>query len=141
MSELRLEICLNPLALPTSASLYGRTDSVPKEAGDVCRFKFADFGERVCRAVDRPDEQALGPDYISLASTFRLFLIDEVLVLLLNHRHGVSRLILLVDALCTRPYSCKLTEDESTCRLYIHAEASPQTMPCAHNSCAHNSRI
>lgn len=45
--------------------------------------------------------EALGPaDYISLASTYRTFFVDDIPVILLKNKNEARRLINLVDALC-----------------------------------------
>lgn len=70
--------------------VYGRRVPVPATKGDAARFPFADL----C-------ETPLGPaDYITLASTFETFYIDDIPVLLLKHKNEARRLINLIDALC-----------------------------------------
>lgn len=70
--------------------VYGRSLTVPAVKGSACRFSFED----IC-------ETALGPaDYITLASTFETFYIDNVPVLLLKNKNEARRLINLIDALC-----------------------------------------
>lgn len=63
-------------------------------------------------------EAPLGPaDYLSLASTFDTFYIDEVPVLLLKAKNEARRLINLVDALY-----------ESRCQVYIRAAVPPEEL-------------
>ncbi len=62
--------------------------------------------------------QALGTaDYITLASRFELFIIDEMPLLYLRHKNQARRLINLVDALY-----------ESRCKVIVSAEAIPENI-------------
>ncbi|OCF33532.1 AFG1-family ATPase [Kwoniella heveanensis BCC8398] len=94
-------------AAPTQVSVYGRRVVVPAAAGTTCKFTFAEL----C-------EEALGPaDYLTLASTYSTFFIDEVPVLYLKHKNEARRLINLVDALY-----------ESKCQLHIRSPSTPSTL-------------
>ncbi|WVF68274.1 hypothetical protein IAT40_003039 [Kwoniella sp. CBS 6097] len=94
-------------ACPTQVSVYGRRVVVPAAAGTTCKFTFADL----C-------EEALGPaDYLTLASTYSTFFIDQVPVLYLKHKNEARRLINLVDALY-----------ESKCQLHIRSPSTPRTL-------------
>nr|XP_019043548.1 AFG1-family ATPase [Kwoniella bestiolae CBS 10118]OCF22478.1 AFG1-family ATPase [Kwoniella bestiolae CBS 10118] len=92
---------------PTTVSVYGRRVNVPAAAGQICRFTFADL----C-------EESLGPaDYLTLASSYSTFFIDEVPVLYLKHKNEARRLINLIDALY-----------ESRCQVYIRSPATTSTL-------------
>ncbi|OCF73208.1 AFG1-family ATPase [Kwoniella mangroviensis CBS 8886] len=92
---------------PTQVSVYGRKVPVPAAAEGVCRFTFADL----C-------EESLGPaDYLTLASSYHTFFIDEVPVLYLKHKNEARRLINLVDALY-----------ESRCQIFIRSPATTSTL-------------
>ncbi|KAJ9116379.1 hypothetical protein QFC22_004820 [Naganishia vaughanmartiniae] len=92
---------------PTSVNVYGRQVQVPWASGKVARFTFA----QLC-------EEALGSaDYITLASTYETFIIDETPMLYLKDKNQARRLINLIDALY-----------ESRCKLIISAEAQPEDL-------------
>nr|XP_031857709.1 uncharacterized protein CI109_006869 [Kwoniella shandongensis]KAA5524781.1 hypothetical protein CI109_006869 [Kwoniella shandongensis] len=92
---------------PRKVSVYGRGVSVPAASGRACRFTFSEL----C-------EEALGPaDYLTLASTFSTFFIDDVPILYLRHKNEARRLINLLDALY-----------ESRCQLYIRTPSTPATL-------------
>lgn len=100
---------------PTELVVYGRRVNVPIAKGDACCFPFAEL----C-------ETPLGPaDYLSLASTFRTFYIDDVPVLLLKNKNEARRLINLIDALCEESTD-RLTTDESKCKIVFRAAARPE---------------
>jgi protein AFG1 len=66
---------------PRTLSVYSRPLVIPQAIDRVCRFTFAEL----CEAP-------LGPaDYLSLASTFDTFFIDEVPVLLLKAKNEARR--------------------------------------------------
>jgi protein AFG1 len=119
-------------ASPRTLSVYSRPLTIPKASGRTCRFTFAEL----CEAP-------LGPaDYISLASTFDTFYIDEVPVLLLKAKNEARRLINLVDALCKSiPFA--LMTDESRCQVFIRADALPEDLffPDAITSVADSDQI
>ncbi|WVR08057.1 hypothetical protein IAU60_005103 [Kwoniella sp. DSM 27419] len=88
-------------------SVYGRRVLVPAAAGRVCRFTFSEL----C-------EEALGPaDYLTLASTYSTFYIDDVPVLYLKNKNEARRLINLIDALY-----------ESKCQLHVRSTATSSTL-------------
>ncbi|WWC95825.1 hypothetical protein V866_002691 [Kwoniella sp. B9012] len=92
---------------PAQVSVYGRKVPVPAAAEGVCRFTFADL----C-------EESLGPaDYLTLASSYHTFFIDEVPVLYLKHKNEARRLINLIDALY-----------ESRCQISIRSPATTSTL-------------
>ncbi|TXT13692.1 hypothetical protein VHUM_01059 [Vanrija humicola] len=92
-------------AAPADVVVYGRRVHVPATKGTACRFAFADL----CEA-------ALGPaDYISLASTFETFFIDDVKIMLLRNKNEARRLINVIDALY-----------EARCKIVIRAAARPE---------------
>jgi protein AFG1 len=92
---------------PTSVNVYGRSVQVPWAVDKVARFTFAQLCEEVSLAVIRRLSvsdlavQALGSaDYITLASTFETFIIDDTPLLYLKDKNQARRLINLIDALC-----------------------------------------
>ncbi|GMK55042.1 hypothetical protein CspeluHIS016_0200980 [Cutaneotrichosporon spelunceum] len=90
---------------PADLVVYGRRVHVPETKGKACRFPFAEL----C-------ETPLGPaDYLTLASTYSTFYIDQVPILLLKHKNEARRLINLIDALY-----------EARCKVVIRAETSPE---------------
>ncbi|KAL1411127.1 hypothetical protein Q8F55_002077 [Vanrija albida] len=92
---------------PTDVVVYGRRVHVPAVKGAACRFAFADL----CEAP-------LGPaDYISLASTFETFFIDDVKVMLLRNKNEARRLINVIDALY-----------EARCKVVVRAAARPEPL-------------
>lgn len=112
----RIRIVLTSASLRT-LSVYSRPLHIPQAINRTCRFTFAEL----CEAP-------LGPaDYLSLASTFDTFFIDEVPILLLKAKNEARRLINLVDALCELP-SDIANIDESRCQLFIRAAALPEEL-------------
>lgn len=90
---------------PADLVVYGRRVHVPLTKGEACRFPFAEL----C-------ETPLGPaDYLTLASTFSTFYIEDVPVLLLKNKNEARRLINLIDALY-----------EARCKVVVRAEATPE---------------
>lgn len=90
---------------PADLVVYGRRVTVPERKGGACRFPFAEL----C-------ETPLGPaDYLTLASTYSTFYIDDVPILLLKNKNEARRLINLIDALY-----------EARCKIVIRAEATPE---------------
>ena len=88
----------------TSLRVYGRKLFVPRHLCGVSKWTFSDL---CCTN--------LGPaDYISLASNFHTFILEDVPILSLLHKNEARRLITLLDALY-----------EAHCRLLIRAAAGP----------------
>ena len=74
----------------TSLRVYGRNLFVPRHLSGVTKWTFS---ELCCTN--------LGPaDYISLASTFHTFILEDVPILSLLHKNEARRLITLLDAHC-----------------------------------------
>ncbi|KXX75355.1 Lactation elevated protein 1 [Madurella mycetomatis] len=91
---------------PRSLVVYGRRVEVPRQNDGVSYWNFADL------------VSSLGPaDYISLASNFHTFVIDQVPVLNITMKNEARRFITLIDALY-----------ESRCKLVIRAEAGPDDL-------------
>ncbi|KAJ4405035.1 hypothetical protein N0V85_004760 [Neurospora sp. IMI 360204] len=91
---------------PTSLIVYGRKVHVPRHHNGVTYW---DFSELV---------SSHGPaDYLTMASTFHTFIIDQVSVLSLAMKNEARRFITLLDALY-----------ESKCKLLIRAEAGPDDL-------------
>ncbi|GAB1316268.1 AFG1-like ATPase-domain-containing protein [Madurella fahalii] len=86
--------------------VYGRRVEVPRQNDGVSYWNFTDI------------VGSLGPaDYITLASNFHTFIIDQVPVLNITMKNEARRFITLLDALY-----------ESRCKLVIRAEAGPDDL-------------
>lgn len=91
----------------TSLRVYARNLFVPRHLSGVSKWTFS---ELCCTN--------LGPaDYISLASTFHTFILEDVPVLSILHNNEARRLITLLDALY-----------EAHCKLLIRAAAGPDDL-------------
>lgn len=91
----------------TSFRVYGRDLNVSCHFSGVTKWKFS---ELCCTN--------LGPaDYITLASNFHTFILEDVPVLSLLHKNEARRLITLLDALY-----------EARCRLLVRAAAGPDQL-------------
>ncbi|KAL8929332.1 MAG: hypothetical protein Q9172_000504 [Xanthocarpia lactea] len=101
--------------------VYGRNLHVPRHISGVTYWKF----QELCTT-------SLGPaDYITLASTFHTFILDDVPVLTWLHKNEARRFITLLDALY-----------EARCKLLIRGAAGPDEIffPERQRS-AHDERI
>ena len=91
----------------TSFRVYGRDLKVSRHFSGITRWKFS---ELCC--------MNLGPaDYVTLASNFHTFILEDVPILSLLHKNEARRLITLLDALY-----------ETRCRLLIRAAAGPDEL-------------
>jgi predicted ATPase len=91
---------------PSSVIVYGRRVDIPRQHDGVSYWTFAEL-------VD-----SLGPaDYITLASRFHTFIIDQVPVLSIAMKNEARRFITLLDALY-----------EARCKLAIRAEVGPDDL-------------
>ncbi|RKU49668.1 hypothetical protein DL546_009774 [Coniochaeta pulveracea] len=91
---------------PATLLVYGRTINIPRQHNGVCIWDFAEL------------VKAFGPaDYITLASTYHTFVIDNVPVLPMSMKNEARRFITFLDALY-----------ESRCKLIIRAEAGPDDL-------------
>ncbi|KAK0616248.1 AFG1-like ATPase-domain-containing protein [Immersiella caudata] len=91
---------------PSTLIVYGRKVAVPRQRDRVAHWDFAELVE------------SLGPaDYISLASSYHTFIIDNVPVLSMAMKNEARRFITLLDALY-----------EARCKLVIRAEAGPDDL-------------
>lgn len=91
----------------TAVQVYGRSVWIPRYYNGVSSWTFSQLcGER------------FGPaDYITMASTFHTFIIDEVPTLTLSLKNEARRFITLLDALY-----------EARCKLIIRADAGPDDL-------------
>ncbi|MEO3387167.1 cell division protein ZapE [Mesorhizobium sp. CAU 1741] len=94
-------------AHPTTVSVKGREVAVPRAAGTVARFSFADLCEKPLGARD----------FLAISSRFDTLFIDHIPVMGPEKRNEAKRFILLVDTL----YDARL-------RLVVSAEAAPETL-------------
>ncbi|KAK7932339.1 hypothetical protein PG985_003051 [Apiospora marii] len=91
---------------PSTLTVYGRTVHVPQQHDGVTYWKFHDL------------VSTYGPaDYITMASTFHTFVIDEIPVLTILKKNEARRLITLLDALY-----------EARCKLHVRAAAGPDDL-------------
>ena len=87
--------------------IYGRNVTVPRQLSGIVHWT---FDELCC--------SRLGPaDYITLASTYHTFILENVPVLTFLHKNEARRLITLLDALY-----------EARCKLMIRAAADPDDL-------------
>ncbi|KAF5097527.1 hypothetical protein D0Z00_002359 [Geotrichum galactomycetum] len=90
-----------------TVTVYGRKVHVPWQYNGVAYFDFKDIcGEPLASA-----------DYISLASRYHTFIIDNVPALKITQKNEARRLITLLDAL----YECK-------CNLVFRSNAAPEDL-------------
>jgi predicted ATPase len=86
--------------------VYGRRLVVPRQRDGTSSWKFAEL------------VSSLGPaDFVTLASNYHTFIIDEVPVLTISMKNEARRFITLLDALY-----------ESRCKLVIRAEVGPDDL-------------
>ncbi|KAK4195912.1 putative ATPase [Triangularia verruculosa] len=91
---------------PASHIVYGRKVTVPKQRDGVACWSFDDL------------VRSLGPaDYISLASNYHTFIVDNVPILDFSMKNEARRFITFLDALY-----------ESKCKLIVRAEAGPDDL-------------
>ncbi|KAI1196881.1 AFG1-like ATPase-domain-containing protein [Nemania serpens] len=87
-------------------TVYGRTVSIPKQCDGIVLWDFQDL------------VYSFGPaDYITMASTYHTFIIDNIPVLELLKKNEARRLITLVDALY-----------EARCKLIVRAAVGPDDL-------------
>lgn len=108
-----IKACL-PLDIPenspwksTTLQVFGRKVPVSRYLDGVTFWSFSDL----CGGLFGP------ADYITMASTFHTFVVDDVPVLTLMQKNEARRLITLLDALY-----------EARCKLLIRAEAGPDDL-------------
>ncbi len=86
--------------------VYGRRLVVPRQRAGVSSWTFSEL------------VSSLGPaDYVTLASNYHTFIIDEVPILTFSAKNEARRFITLLDALY-----------ESRCKLAIRADAAPDDL-------------
>ncbi|KAK3305337.1 AFG1-like ATPase-domain-containing protein [Chaetomium strumarium] len=91
---------------PATLIVYGRKLVVPRQRDGISSWKLAEL------------VSSLGPaDFVTLASNYHTFIIDEVPVLTISMKNEARRFITLLDALY-----------ESRCKLVIRAEAGPDDL-------------
>ncbi|KAL8847672.1 MAG: hypothetical protein Q9221_007314 [Calogaya cf. arnoldii] len=91
----------------TNLRVYGRKLHIPRHISGVSYWTF----DELCTA-------SLGPaDFITLASTFHTFILEDVPVLTWLHKNEARRFITLLDALY-----------EARCKLLIRAAAGPDDL-------------
>lgn len=113
---------------PETLTVYARNLIVPRQSNGITYWKFTEL----C-------EGPLGPaDYITLASKYHTFILDEIPLMTLALKNEARRLITLLDALY-----------ESRCKLIVRAEVGPDSiffpelstpLQSSNNSAKNNSR-
>jgi len=88
-------------------TVYGRELNIPWHYEGIVKFEFDD----ICKGLYGPG------DYISLASNYHTFIIDNVPILKLSMKNEARRFITLLDALY-----------ESKCKLFLRTETSPDSL-------------
>ncbi|POS83263.1 hypothetical protein EPUL_006386 [Erysiphe pulchra] len=92
---------------PETLTVYARNVIVPRQSNGITYWKFAEL----C-------EGPLGPaDYITLASKYHTFILDEIPIMTLVQKNEARRLITLLDALY-----------EARCKLIVRAEVGPDSL-------------
>ncbi|RCK63643.1 Lactation elevated protein 1 B [Candida viswanathii] len=88
---------------PTSVSVYGRTTKIPQSFNDgsVCYLDFED----ICQGL------YYSSDYITIASTFKTIILDNVPVMTTKKKNEARRFITLLDAIY-----------ESRCQFFMRSE-------------------
>ncbi|KAI1421124.1 AFG1-like ATPase-domain-containing protein [Xylaria sp. FL1777] len=90
----------------TTVIVYGRTVTIPRQCNGVVIWDFQDL------------VSSFGPaDYITMASTYHTFIIDNIPVLVLLKKNEARRLITLLDALY-----------EARCKLVVRAAIGPDDL-------------
>ncbi|KAI0505979.1 AFG1-like ATPase [Xylaria bambusicola] len=90
----------------TTITVYGRTVTIPRECNGVVHWDFEDL------------VSSFGPaDYITMASTYHTFIIDNIPALVLLKKNEARRLITLLDALY-----------EARCKLIVRAAVGPDEL-------------
>ncbi|KAH0426326.1 AFG1-like ATPase [Colletotrichum camelliae] len=91
---------------PATLTVYGRTIPIPRQHGGVVYWDFDDL------------VATLGPaDYVTMASTYHTFIIDNVPTLTALQKNEARRFITLLDALY-----------EARCKLFVRAQAGPDDL-------------
>ncbi|RKF57971.1 putative ATPase N2B [Erysiphe neolycopersici] len=92
---------------PETLTVYARDVIVARQSKGITYWKFAEL----C-------EGPLGPaDYITLASKYHTFILDEIPIMTLVQKNEARRLITLLDALY-----------EARCKLIVRAEVGPDSL-------------
>ncbi|RYC64725.1 hypothetical protein CHU98_g1499 [Xylaria longipes] len=90
----------------TTITVYGRTVTIPQQCNGVVIWDFQDL------------VSSLGPaDYITMASKYHTFIIDNIPVLVSQKKNEARRFITLLDALY-----------EARCKLIVRAAAGPDDL-------------
>ncbi|KAK6216681.1 AFG1-like ATPase [Colletotrichum tabaci] len=91
---------------PATLTVYGRTIAIPRQRDGVVHWDFDDL------------VATFGPaDYVTMASTYHTFIVDNVPTMTTLHKNEARRFITLLDALY-----------EARCKLFVRAEAGPDDL-------------
>ena len=96
-------------AVPEShvIKLKGRELRVPRATKSVCRFHF----DQLCR------EARGASDYLAIANTYQIVMIDNISIILASERNEAKRFIALIDILY-----------DHHCKLIVSADAKPELL-------------
>ncbi|KAI0439323.1 AFG1-like ATPase-domain-containing protein [Xylaria telfairii] len=90
----------------TTMTVYGRTVTIPQQCDGVVIWEFQDL------------VSSFGPaDYITMASTYHTFIVDNIPTLVLQRKNEARRFITLLDALY-----------EARCKLIVRAAVGPDDL-------------
>lgn len=90
----------------TTMTVYGRTITIPQQCNGVVVWEFQDL------------VSSFGPaDYITMASTYHTFIVDNLPILVLQKKNEARRFITLLDALY-----------EARCKLIVRAAVGPDDL-------------
>ncbi|KAI0148743.1 AFG1-like ATPase-domain-containing protein [Xylariaceae sp. FL1272] len=91
---------------PATMTVYGRSIVIPQQKDGTVHWDFNDL------------VSSFGPaDYITMASTYHTFIIDNIPILTIQKKNEARRLITLLDALY-----------EARCKLVVRAEVGPDSL-------------
>jgi cell division protein ZapE len=96
--------------------VHGRRLDIPRQAGGVAWFEFAELCERPLGAAD----------YLAIATHFNVVLIDDVPVFALEQRDAARRFMILIDALYEHRVAVVISAAEVPERLFASADDATQ---------------
>ncbi|GEQ66541.1 hypothetical protein JCM33374_g204 [Metschnikowia sp. JCM 33374] len=103
------ELCIDDVKWsPSEICVYNRTTTIPKTFNKtICWLSF----DYICKGLFSSS------DYITLASTYRVFIIDDVPIMTAKMKNEARRFITLLDALY-----------EARCQLFMRSSVAPEKM-------------
>lgn len=104
----------NAAGKPAVLKVLGRSVAVPRAAGGVARFSFADLCAKPLAAAD----------YLAIARTYHTVLIDHISVMGPNQRDMARRFTLLIDTLYDEGTSLVCSAAAPADRLYVAGDGA-----------------